>query len=648
MSTKKKLLEAAAGNAGGGVYVDDVFSTYLYEGTGSGQTITNGIDLDGEGGLVWVKDRDGVGQEHFLVDSERGIGKYLATNATQQEVTYNPAYGITSFNSTGFAIGLPYGGNVNNSNTAYASWTFRKQPGFFDVVTYTGSGAFNGDTKTVSHNLGTTPGMIIFKRTDAGGTNWIVAHRSLSTNHAILLNSTAAEYAVSPTFDYVSNFTDTTFTVHRASDATLSTNAPSSSMVAYLFAHDAQDFGTDSDESIIKCGSYTGTGSAGNSINLGFEPQWLLVKSSTTSDNWRIIDVMRGWTADGLQQNLNPNASFAENSTSTALKPTADGFSATGSNMNNSGVTYIYVAIRRPHKPASEFAATDLFTPATGTTDYSGPQYDAGFPVVDLIFEFLTITGAVSTVDRVRGDQKRLRTYSTDAETTSSIPLDMMYGAGDGGNSYAQSWMFRRAPGFFDVVAYTGDGSAGRNINHNLGVAPELMIIKQRNATRSWAVYNSSSGTGKFLKLEDAAGEVTQSGVFDTAPTESVFTVETNTYVNINGGFYISYLFATVPGISKVGSYSGTGSDVNVDCGFTSGARFVLVKRTDSTGDWYLWDSVRGIVAGNDPYLFLNSTAAQVTSTDYIDPLSSGFTITSGAPAALNASGGNYIFLAIA
>ena len=73
-----------------------------------------------------------------------------------------------------------------------------------------------------------------------------------------------------------------------------------------------------------------------------------------------------------------------------------------------------------------------------------------------------------------------------------------------------------------------------------------------------------------------------------------------------------------------------------------------MIKRSDSTGDWYVWDSVRGITAGNDPYLLLNSTAAEVTNTDYVDPLSSGFTVTSSAPAALNASGGTYIFLAIA
>ena len=79
-----------------------------------------------------------------------------------------------------------------------------------------------------------------------------------------------------------------------------------------------------------------------------------------------------------------------------------------------------------------------------------------------------------------------------------------------------------------------------------------------------------------------------------------------------------------------------------MDCGFSSGARFVLLKRTDATGDWFVWDSVRGIVSGNDPYLLLNTTAAEVTNTDYIDPLSSGFTISD------DFTDGTYIFYAVA
>jgi hypothetical protein len=85
-----------------------------------------------------------------------------------------------------------------------------------------------------------------------------------------------------------------------------------------------------------------------------------------------------------------------------------------------------------------------------------------------------------------------------------------------------------------------------------------------------------------------------------------------------------------------------------INCGFTGGARFVMIKRIDSTGDWYVWDSARGIVAGNDPYLLLNSSAAEVTNTDFIDTLSTGFEISSTAPAAINANGGTFVYLAIA
>jgi hypothetical protein len=112
----------------------------------------------------------------------------------------------------------------------------------------------------------------------------------------------------------------------------------------------------------------------------------------------------------------------------------------------------------------------------------------------------------------------------------------------------------------------------------------------------------------------------------------------------------VAYLFATCAGVSKVGSYTGTGTTLQIDCGFTGGARFVLIKRSQDgfSGDWYVWDSARGIVSGNDSYLLLNSTAAEVTNTDYIDTYSAGFEISSTAPAAINASGGSFIFFAVA
>jgi hypothetical protein len=212
---------------------------------------------------------------------------------------------------------------------------------------------------------------------------------------------------------------------------------------------------------------------------------------------------------------------------------------------------------------------------------------------------------------------------------------------------------FKRAPSFFDVVCYTGTGSA-RTVAHNLAAVPELMIVKCRSAANGGLVYNKTITASKFLELfftgEGAfAASGPDAGPFNsTTPTSSVFSVGTYSNTNGSGATYVAYLFATCAGVSKVGSYTGTATTLQIDCGFTAGSRFVLIKRTDSTGDWYLWDSARGIVAGNDPYLLLNSSAAEVTNTDYIDTYSAGFEISSTAPAAINASGGTFIFLAIA
>ena len=134
--------------------------------------------------------------------------------------------------------------------------------------------------------------------------------------------------------------------------------------------------------------------------------------------------------------------------------------------------------------------------------------------------------------------------------------------------------------------------------------------------------------------------------MWNGSPTSTTFGV--TALLSPSSKTMVAYLFATCAGVSKVGSYTGTATTKQVDCGFTAGARFVLIKRTDTTGDWYVWDSARGIVAGNDPYLLLNSTAAEVTSTDYVDTYSAGFEISSTAPAAINASGGSFVFLAIA
>jgi hypothetical protein len=209
-------------------------------------------------------------------------------------------------------------------------------------------------------------------------------------------------------------------------------------------------------------------------------------------------------------------------------------------------------------------------------------------------------------------------------------------------------WSFGRAPGFFDTVCYTGTGS-NTTQSHNLAAVPELMIIKRRNVAAAWAVYSASLSNTEHLVLNTTAAKATGSTYWNsTTPTSTVFSIGTDTPVNANTGTYVAYLFATVAGVSKVGSYTGTGAALTINCGFTAGARFVMIKRTDSTGDWYVYDSARGISSGNDPYMLWNSTAAEVTGTNYVDTDTTGFKLTASAPAGLNANGGTYIFLAIA
>jgi hypothetical protein len=413
---------------------------------------------------------------------------------------------------------------------------------------------------------------------------------------------------------------------------------------------------------VISCGSFTtdGTGAAGN-ITLGYESQWLLIKRTDGAGSWNIIDTMRGSSLTSYNY-LQPNASTQESSSTSAgqgIFPTATGFFV-GTNFPAANATYMYIAIRRgPMKVPT--SGTSVFAPSTAAGEpSSSPLFTAGFSDMTLHSPRVSESGNGHLItDRLRGNGVILETPYTSAENTSStyfkydsnngayIP-NLGYFNNTGGTSKPYALRaFRRAPSFFDVCCYTGTGTAGQTFNHNLGVVPEMMIVKGRSIAEEWNVYYGVNTTYLKLNSTDVAQTATTRWN-DTSPTSSVFSLGTSGWVNQSGSTYVAYLFATCAGVSKVGSYTGTATTKQIDCGFTGGARFVLIKRTDSTGDWYVWDSARGIVSGNDSYLLLNSTAAEVTNTDYIDTYSAGFEISSTAPAAINASGGSFIFFAVA
>lgn len=650
-----KALSAATAAAAEKIYIESVFSTFLYTGNGSTQTITNGIDLAGNGGLVWLKSRNSGTDSHYLVDTARGGSSRLYSNNTLAANTNNA---IVSFGSTGFSDTGYYG----YASNLIASWTFRKAAKFFDVVTYTGNGA----ARAISHNLGSAPGCVIVKRTDSASFSWQVWHRSVTQTNQFggYLNTTDAFAATgdalwgTPTSG-TPDMNSSTFSLGTAGGV----NASGGTYVAYLFAHDAGGFGDSGNDSVVSCGSFSTDGSGAFSVTLGWEPQWVMIKASSTTSDWRIQDSMRGMTTltGSGNQALKANQSAAEAAEKwVTITSTGFGMDATYTNLAAS-TTYIYIAIRRgPMKTPTD--ATKVYSQYFGTpTD--GTLVTTNFPVDFLYQKGTGLTSNWHVIDRLRGYaatssdlQPRLQFNTTNAETSASdiaFAFDnVSYKFGNGGIATIAgiSHAFRRAPGFFDVVAYTGTG-VNRTVSHNLGVVPELMIVKNRSAALDWVVYSNSfyMGSTYYIRLNSNNASLTETTAWnDTSPTASVFTVGTQNNVNANGQNLIAYLFATCPGVSKCGWYTGTGTTKQINCGFTAGARFVLIKRTDSPGDWYVWDTARGIISGDDSYLLLNSSAAEVTNTDYIDPLNSGFEISSTAPAAINANGGSFIFLAIA
>jgi hypothetical protein len=639
--------------AGNTLAVEDVFSTWLYTGNDTAQTITNGIDLAGKGGLVWTKGRS-TAYVNGLVDTARGALNTLISNSTDGST---PSFNtVTAFTSSGFSVGTS--AITNAVGTTYASWTFRKAPKFFDVVTYTGNGVAG---RQIAHNLGVAPGMMIVKMT-SGVEGWYVYHRGTSSpaNKALVLNTTSAENAGSVGYWNNTAPTSTNFTL----GSNYEVNNNGSTYVAYLYAHDTASDG------IIQCGSYTGNGSTtGPTVNLGWEAQWVLIKSASAGagpNSWVLFDNMRGMSVTSSNMFLHPNLSAAEQGPVDWVQANATGFqlrNVTGSTYNQSGETYVYMAIRRgPMK-----------TPTLGTSVYNavvrtgtGGNADitsVGFPT-DLVmsrdrqsadadfFQFF---------DRLRGPLLNIKSTQTTGENSAGSSLTSFasmngFSVGadteqNGINRSTSNYVyecFKRAPSFFDEVCYTGTGSA-TTFNHNLGVAPELMIVKRRNTTGDWQSYSAALANTEYLVLNSTAAKATGATRWNsTSPTSTVLTVGTDATVNASGGTYVAYLFASCPGVSKVGSYTGNGSSQTINCAFTTGSRFVLIKRTDSTGGWLVWDSARGIVAGNDPYLALNSTAAEVTTNDSVDTDNTGFIVNQVAASDINVNGATYIFLAIA
>jgi hypothetical protein len=327
------------------IYPQNVYAAVLYTGNGSSQTITNNIDVAANGGLMWMKPRNaGIDGRHMLSDTARGVGYRLKTDTTgAEDGPFSAAQFVGSLTSTGYNVGSF--ASVNGNGDSFVSWTFRKQPKFFDIVIYTGTGSNNA----IPHNLGSAPGCVIVKATDVNG-DWGVWHRntgnanesvlgiSINTNNGAASTSGSQSYATSTTFDYQAIY-----------DYTGSTalNVLGRRYVAYLFAHNAGGFGPTGTDNAISCGSFVSSIS-GLSVNLGYQPQYLMVKiTAPVGLGWYIVDSQRGFTlGSSSSQALQANTAGAEGSLGW-FTPTSTGFDVNAGQLS-SGYNYIYIAIRKP------------------------------------------------------------------------------------------------------------------------------------------------------------------------------------------------------------------------------------------------------------------------------------------------------------
>jgi len=246
--------------------------------------------------------------------------------------------------------------------------------------------------------------------------------------------------------------------------------------------------------------------------------------------------------------------------------------------------------------------------------------------------------------DSVRGATKHWRPNVNEAETTDADTLDAFQSDGfriddnDKVNTNADkyvSWNWKEsADAGFDILTYVGNHTSGRTVAHSLSAVPHWMIIKNLNSAEKPAVYHhktaSSSPEDYLMVLSDTTARYDDlSFLNDTAPTSSIFTLGNTQGISEDGSTMVAYLWRSVQGFSKFGSYLGTS---NVDGAYIHlGFRpaYVMTKRTSGgTGGWYMFDNKRNGFNGSTGNIALfahHESLEGAGTTVRLDLLSNGF-----------------------
>ena len=318
----------------------DYFNTLTYTGDGSSSRNITGVGFQPD--LLWIKNRDAA-QYHFVFDAVRGVSKAIFPNATDAESTQIPC--MSAFLSDGFTVGsdaasngngngivawnwLANGAGVANTDGSISSTVSANTTSGFSIVSYTGNGTAGA---TVGHGLGVTPKMIITKQLTSSS-SWGVYHVSRGNTVGLILNETGAGNTDSA---YWNNTSPTSSVFSIGTDGVCNSNGQN--FIAYCFA-EKQGFS--------KFGSYTGNGNAdGTFVYTGFSPAFVMLKNSSATADWVMLDDKRSPVNETAMKRLFPNDSRVEES-GAYLDMLSNGFKirTSGNDNNGSGNTLIYMA----------------------------------------------------------------------------------------------------------------------------------------------------------------------------------------------------------------------------------------------------------------------------------------------------------------
>lgn len=639
MSASKKLLQGASGfidQSSSGDLVENFFDTTIWNGSGAANApVRTGVNLagyaingvGGNGGMIMI--RSAHQNDWVVTDTVRGVNSQLATNKNDAANTATNC--VTQFFDYGFKLGA--NPKVNKSGVSNLAYTFGVQEKFFDIQSYTGSGSSG---KTVQHDLGMMPSMVWIKCVSTGNP-WVMWHKKGKNQNGSYFSATNQQYYMqinntasyqNPGGVWLTSITDSAVTFNVGWGMV---NQSGQTYIMYLFG-DYED-----ENSIISSGEYTGAGTSYVDVNVGFEPQWILIKKTSPgqTDNYRVFNHKTGlvneepYTVDHDEpQSL--GLPYGWSSAAWGVSVKADGFRIQGHNIGTSGHSYLYTAIRRPFM-GTPTDYRDVFNYDVHVNDYNNPLMgrEMNYPADFGWWNYQPASGTNYAHWDMRFNARilsknelRFRTNFemsspnlTHPENNVMFNKPLNTGLTVNGQGHARtdlgwytsaisgvnSWGFTRWKGICDIQTYRTTGTSNLNtVKHNLGAVPEFMFTKGLyGGTNNWKVYHkdqASSNAHQYameFNSQSSANNQNTNVWGNAVPTDEHFKVYTetdNNHANYESCLWVG--FASYPDRVDVGYYTGTGGNSHRTIATTlSGyVRMILIKPASQNGGWYWTD----------------------------------------------------------